>query len=333
LAIANFANDCSSSRWPTPNATDGEKAPNHYSRGPDNPSLPTAARLWPAMTAGSSERGADLVRRDTGNPNSDLPTRVAMWPGPDAQVMNDREEPETFIQRKAAQQELRRNGDGMGTPLAMAVKMWPAPISRDHRSGYAADETLEGNARPLSEFAVSMWRTPTATDPKRGDRPDWTPDKKAGEHSLNRQSSLWSTLLGSDSEKGSPNQCHGPGGGGTPLTAQVARWKAPRTARGPYTRDKGNPDLPRLTLEGQADHFSLPDPIKSLRGEISSSDRRRLNPQFVEYLMGWPDGWTIVSIACASLETELSHFRARMRSAFLQLALPADLPAQLGLFG
>lgn len=33
--------------WPTPGATDGDKAPKHYSRGPSNPSLPTSAKSWP----------------------------------------------------------------------------------------------------------------------------------------------------------------------------------------------------------------------------------------------------------------------------------------------
>ena len=32
-------------KWPTPNATDGSKAPKTYARG--NPSLPTAAKMWP----------------------------------------------------------------------------------------------------------------------------------------------------------------------------------------------------------------------------------------------------------------------------------------------
>lgn len=33
--------------WPTPNATDGTKAPKHYDRGPENPSLPSAAASSP----------------------------------------------------------------------------------------------------------------------------------------------------------------------------------------------------------------------------------------------------------------------------------------------
>jgi hypothetical protein len=250
------------SMWPTPIATDGEKAPNHYSRGPSNPGLPMRAKLWP---------------------------------GPDAQVMNFYEEPETFLVRKARQQEKRINGDGMGTPLAMAVKMWPAPISRDHRSGYASEDTLEENARPLNEFVVSMWRTPTASDPKRGDRPDWTPDPKAGEHSLNRQAMLWSTptVNGNSNRKGSSEES------GDGLRTQAC------------------------------DRFSLPDPTNSTTGAMSSSERRTLNPLFVEWLMGWPEGW--ISFAC--WEMELFHFKQAMRFVLLQLGLPPEAPpAQLGLF-
>ena len=42
-----------SSSWPTPNATDGSKAPKYFARG--NPSLPQAVKLWP--TPRSHEAG------------------------------------------------------------------------------------------------------------------------------------------------------------------------------------------------------------------------------------------------------------------------------------
>jgi hypothetical protein len=54
-----------------------------------------------------------------------------------------------------------------------------------------------------------------------------------------------------------------------------------------------------------------------------------LNPAFVEWLMGWPTGWT--ASACSA--TELSRFKQRMRSALSQLTSHAAPPAQLSLFG
>lgn len=54
--------------------------------------------------------------------------------------------------------------------------------------------------------------------------------------------------------------------------------------------------------------YSLPDrPTPS--GPKSSATRRRLNPRFVEWLMGWPIGWTSLEHA----ETGLSAWLLRMR--------------------
>jgi hypothetical protein len=84
------------------------------------------------------------------------------------------------------------------------------------------------------------------------------------------------------------------------------------------------------------------DLASSLRGRLTypvgnpySKERRSLNPLFVEWLMGWPPGWTLLAwsdFACSA--TELSRFKQRMRSALSAIALPAEAPpAQLALFG
>ena len=74
--------------------------------------------------------------------------------------------------------------------------------------------------------------------------------------------------------------------------------------------------------------------VTSNSGETSSTARQSLNPLFVEWLMGWPPGWTLLAwtdFACS--ETALSLYRRRMRSALSQLGLPAEAPpAQLALF-
>ena len=83
------------------------------------------------------------------------------------------------------------------------------------------------------------------------------------------------------------------------------------------------------------------DRASSLRDQLTypvgggvSPERRSLNPLFVEWLMGWPHGWTLLAwtdFGCSA--TGLSRFKARMRSALSQLvSLPAP-PAQLSLFG
>jgi hypothetical protein len=240
--------------------------------------------------------------------------------------------------RKARQQARRINGDGMGTPLAMAVKIWPTPQSRDWRSGHASAAVLDQNARPLSEVAVNwqtplladagekvtqashhqgllkqvaQWRTPTSSEDKRGDAPDWQPDPKAGEHSLTRQATQWMT---------------------------------PRVSEtGQYQYDRGNKERPVLTLQGQAQAMPLasflPDRPISTVGEECSHIRRTLNPLFVEWLMGWLRDWTSLALtppasngsACSAMA--LSHFKQLMRSELSAIGLPREAPpAQLTLF-
>jgi len=60
--------------------------------------------------------------------------------------------------------------------------------------------------------------------------------------------------------------------------------------------------------------YSPQDPVTPKDGDECSSEgptsRRRLNPNFVDWLMGWVPGWT----ACAPLETAswLSKLRRRL---------------------
>lgn len=231
----------------------------------------------------------------------------SQWPSPDAAICNDGEEPETFLARREALKAKGINGNGMGMPLAMAAKTWPTPTANDWKGSGPTLERKDGLMR--------------------GDRLDYAVEQ------------LWSTPRSSDGEKGTPNQSFG--AGGIPLPAQASQWMTPRVARGSYTRDNGDPEKQRLSLEGQATLASfLPDHPISTVGEESSKIRRSLNPLFVEWLMGWPPGWTLLALtppasnACACSATALSHYRQRMRSRLSALGLPPQAPpAQLGLFG
>lgn len=49
------------------------------------------------------------------------------------------------------------------------------------------------------------------------------------------------------------------GDGGLDLRTAASQWMAPRTVIGAYTRDQGNPDAERLTLEGQAANWEAPE--------------------------------------------------------------------------
>ncbi len=70
-------------------------------------------------------------------------------------------------------------------------------------------------------------------------------------------------------------------------------------------------------------------------GELPSKERRSLNPLFVEWLMGWPPGWTLLAwtdLGCSA--TAWFHWRAAMRSELLRIGLPREAPPeQMSLFG
>lgn len=116
-----------------------------------------------------------------------------------------------------------------------------------------------------------------------------------------------------------------------PLTEVVGRWSTPTVADVTGGRTSRSGDRSgELLLNGQARALcSHLDPTPAMTGHNSSIAGRRLNPLFVEVLMGWPPGWT--TFGCS--ETALSLWRRRMRSALSLLTSHAAPPAQLNLFG
>jgi hypothetical protein len=223
----------------------------------------------------------------------------SQWPTPDAFLSNDGEQPETFLARQEREKAKGINGNGMGVPLAMAAKVWPTPSASETRQGFqrrpdgmASDQ----NQQSLTTVAM-LWATPTA---------------KISEDSQTHRSGKRSEEL--------------------LLTGQAkalsVQWATPRAKEdGQYQYSRGDKTKPVQTLTGQA--FSHLDQETSTLGETSSPERRSLNPLFVEWLMGWPPGWT--SFACSA--TALSAWKARMRSALLQLGSPMPAPpVQLALF-
>ena len=121
------------------------------------------------------------------------------------------------------------------------------------------------------------------------------------------------------------------------LTGQSLQWSTPSVADVQGGRKSRSGDRnSELLMNGQADELcSRLDQTTSTVGETPSKQRRSLNPLFVEWLMGWPPGWTLAAwtdFACS--ETELSLWKVRMRSALSQLGLPQEAPPQqLALFG
>jgi site-specific DNA-cytosine methylase len=121
------------------------------------------------------------------------------------------------------------------------------------------------------------------------------------------------------------------GAGGPDLQEQVTNWElttwpTPRArdhkGGGPTTeRADGRTRLDQLDYAAEQWKSSSPPVQPTADGPPSSPPRRVLNPQFVEWLMGWPIGWTDLE----PVETGLSHWLPRMRGYLSALcSRPAD---------
>jgi hypothetical protein len=119
------------------------------------------------------------------------------------------------------------------------------------------------------------------------------------------------------------------------LEHQVSQWPTPAA------RDhKGANSSEHVTTNGTGrrhldqlpnfvEHCFSPPAPPTPAGPPSSPPRRVLNPLFVEWLMGWPIGWTDSEPAA----TELSLWLQLMRGELSTLCLrTAGQPGQLGLF-
>lgn len=199
-------------------------------------------------------------------------------------------------------------------PLPAMASNWPTPTANDDNKSPEAhlamkqrmgerDGTFANRTAITSlQVLVKAWPTPAARDYRSPNSQD-SQDRRGraaatGQQLPNFVEHVWST----------------------PAVADVTGGRKARSG----TRSA------ELLLNGQTEFLSGHlDQTTSTGGERSSTSGLQLNPLFVEWLMGWPTGWT--GFACSA--TELSRFKQRMRSALSQLTLHAAPPAQLSLFG
>lgn len=218
---------------------------------------------------------------------------------------------------------------------------WPTASARDWKGSNQEEMHDRGSkGAPLNEVAV-LWYTPNVPNGGRTLSADTSPTGKRVDGvkrqvGLENQANWWSTPRATDGEKGGPNQSFG--AGGMPLPAQTCQWPTPRvTNNGGHGNGERALDPTNCRLEDTAAGFqhSLQAQETQTDGDTSSPGRRSLNPLFVEWLMGWPPGWTLLAwtdFGCSAME--FSHWKQRMRSALLSLGLPQEAPpAQLALFG
>ena len=181
----------------------------------------------------------------------------------------------------------------------------------------------------------------------------------------------WSTPKATDGAKGGPGQSYG-SGGTPPLPAQAAQWPTPAaqnwkgSSEASITRTDGKSRMDILHYRAEqgftrpvptimsgghqfCSHAPISRPLWALmiashgravsRRILKGRSKRRLNPLFVGWLMGWPIGHAL----CACSATEFIHWQQHMRGALSLLPMASgpwiwrptnevQRPAQMTLF-
>lgn len=142
---------------------------------------------------------------------------------------------------------------------------------------------------------------------------------------LARTARLWPTVLVSEANGASLKKVQ-TGYSRSRLKEEVLLWKQPKRWRTPNASDAEGGVMEirpgtsaRIKLRDHSVHVANclsghPDQMTLMTGEIS---QRTLNPQFTEWLMGWPTGWTELEPAA----TAWCLWWRRMRLQFLRLTL------------
>ena len=120
--------------------------------------MPFSGR-WPrsGMTRnGTAYKLPTLARRISGTGSSFWGT----WPTPAASVPNDGEDPATWLERRERVKKTARNGNGMGTPLSIAVQLWPTPRAASGMTSPFRDPSKIKDVSRLVD-RVAVYQTPT----------------------------------------------------------------------------------------------------------------------------------------------------------------------------
>lgn len=181
-------------------------------------------------------------------------------------------------------QNIREQAATWPTPDAQAINDAEAPATFFARQARQKAKGINGNGMGLPlAMAAKTWPTPAGRDGKNGDASEATLLRNS--RPLSEIAHHWPTQNAADgANAGGPNQW------GSLVNATTGRYspQGPQTADGPAS----SPGAP--------------------------TSRRRLNPAFVCWLMGWPVHWTSpVPISSAAAATAAWRCRLRRRLSSL----------------
>ena len=120
------------------------------------------------------------------------------------------------------------------------------------------------------------------------------------------EGTAWSTPTGS--QNGGRTQVFAQGG--IPLQLQSMTWPTPDASAHKYRLTGDSQQSKSLEPLARSSHQDL---RTSKCGPECSPSHRRLNPAFVEWLMGLPNGWTIAKIGSGPVVTEWFRYKQQLQ--------------------
>lgn len=274
---------------------------------------------------------------------------TATWPSPQARDFRSGDSPDSPRQARKAEQGWSQNLNDLAE-----MGSWPTPMAGTPAQNGNSAAGNSDFSRKAEELAQSMWMTPDVPNGGRALPKGTSPTGKRKDGSkaqvgLNNQVSMWTTPQAHDVTQRGSGQVPTSKAGNACLAKDATSWPTPasRDHKGENSPDHLINGTGRLHLDqlpnAVAFLFSRPDQPQQINGAkysdprvtwrrlrrfviashgratwkrmAASGGKRRLNPNFVNFLMGWPTGHSL----CASSETEWFHWQQRMRGALLAL--------------
>jgi hypothetical protein len=258
----------------------------------------TGRSFWPTSRTQDAKHGECTdyeLSRDSGKDLLHVAVERLNWHTPRA---NECEEgAETFVKRNGDR------GDHCFSGLSNQIANWPTPDANEssYSNGKFGENLREKAANwptPRSEDSESCGNHPGAVDSLTGATRQWaTP---------------WTITGGGESAERKKELGRDESGGGD-LQSQVTDWPTPKaldwkSAEGQQGLERNDPDLNVIACRSFPPAPETP-PHGSESLPNAPTSRRRLNPNFVEWLMSLPPGWTDY----APVETASWFSRVRMR--------------------
>ena len=285
LRLARHTTESESSSWPTPDTTGAGTVEAFTKDGqPMNPgeraydkngvlvqrTLNRIAENWPAPRSAIVKKGDNIEEA------------AAMWPTPEASNGTVGEIPKknVYILPSGRPRAVTNSGQTGSIGLAREAQLWATPTARDGKGHTTTENHPDGFKKSLGDD-VQNWITPTTQDAGKA-----TQRTRADhQNNLTAQMAQWPTPTALDyKHEYSPEALTRKDGksrmDSLPSMATYGTWQTP----------SANEDAAG-TVKGKMQHM-LSHQAQEATGVTSQNDSgQRLNPAFVTWLMGWPDGW------------------------------------------